>query len=157
VALEAVRDGDVFRGDVALRGGFRLDGLLDRRAAGGLHDLFDRALGGLLQRQLAAEGLAHVDNADRQHRQDRRDQRELDDGGAAVVAERAAGENTHPTSLTRRPPSTGGRPAATHSLDFLNLFRVTLLPLKSIRRETNNVQDADVLPVPLYCSSWFGK
>ena len=51
---------------------------------GRLHDLLDRALGALLQRELAAVGVADVDDADRHQGEHRRDQRQLDHGGAAL-------------------------------------------------------------------------
>ena len=50
-----------------------------------LHDLLDRALGALLQRELAAVGVAHVDDADHRQREDRGDQGHLDDRRAAIV------------------------------------------------------------------------
>ena len=60
----------------------------DRRGLRGLPNLLDRPLRALLQQQLAAVGIAHVDNADDRQREDRRDQRQFDHRGAAVVAER---------------------------------------------------------------------
>ena len=54
-----------------------------------LHDLLDGALRALLERQLAAVGVADVHNADHAKRKHGRDQRHFDDRRAAVVGEQA--------------------------------------------------------------------
>jgi len=61
----------------------------------------------------------------------------------------ALADQGHAISLTRRAPLSAGRPSARHSARLLNLFEVELLPLNLIRRDTNIVQVAEVVPVPL--------
>src|SRR5207245_1562736 len=89
------------RGSVHLADHLGLQRILDRVAGRRLHDPLDRALRPLLERELLAERIAHVDDADDHQTEDWCNERELDDCGTALVGGKADRTHAlHATSLT---------------------------------------------------------
>src|SRR4029079_1029004 len=137
-------------GAVYLANRFGLERIVDAAVLRRLLDFLDRALGALLEAELAAVGVAHVDDADCHQREDGSDHREFNDGRSALIAEDFApnaqhgAHPPHATSLTRRELP----PLKSKSGQSLSVC-IAELPLNSARLTTICRQAAAVLLPPL--------
>ena len=105
---------------------------LDRCAFRGLGDLLDCALSALLERQLAAEGIAQIDNANNDEGENGRDKRQFDHSRSAILcAQFVEATQIHAINLTIFVAEFDGMPTPEQAVSSGLLMAIELVPVNT--------------------------